>query len=181
MTDQPRLGPLTAGERSAEQQQLLDNVGSELNIFTTLVRNPALFKDFARFAGRLLNRSGLPAQVRETVILRTAYRCAADYEWTHHVVIARETGMSDDVITALGKADPGAVDEHTALLVRAVDQLATERELDERTWSELSARYDEQQMIELCMLVGDYAMIAGVLKSLRVQLEEGLPAPHWRS
>jgi hypothetical protein len=31
------------------------------------------------------------------------------------------------------------------------------------------------------MLVGNYVMIAGVLRSLRVPLEDGLPAPDWRS
>jgi 4-carboxymuconolactone decarboxylase len=78
-------------------------------------------------------------------------------------------------------AEPDGVDEDTALLIRAADQLTAEHELDDRTWSALSERFDEAQMIELCMLVGDYAMIAGVLKSLRVPLEDGLPAPDWRS
>jgi alkylhydroperoxidase family enzyme len=176
MTDSPRLAPLTPADRSAEQQQLLDGVGTDLNIFTTLVRNPGLFGVFIRFAGRLLNKSALPARDRETLILRTAYRCACDYEWTHHVEIGHAVGLSDDVIAALATPDATAVDDHTALLARAADQLTTERELDDQTWSELSQRYDEPQMIELCMLVGEYAMIAGVLKSLRVPLED---EPRW--
>jgi alkylhydroperoxidase family enzyme len=175
MTDAPRLAPLAAGERTKEQQQLLDLANSELNIFTTLARNPSLFKEFLRFGGRLLYRSGLPADVRETLILRTAYRCGADYEWSHHVEIGRQAGLTDDVITALG------TDGDTSLLARAADQLTSVHELDDETWSALRERFDEQQMIELCMLVGDYVMIAGVLKSLRVPLEDGLPAPHWRS
>src|SRR5882724_10213426 len=143
MTDAPRLAPLAAGERSAEQQQLLNaaggefNAGSELNIFTTLVRNPSLFKEFLRFAGRLLFRSVLPADVREVLILRTAYRCGAHYEWVHHVEIGGRVGLTDEVIAALGMDDPGALDDDTALLARAADQLT------------------------------------GVLKSLRVPLEDG--------
>jgi 4-carboxymuconolactone decarboxylase len=173
MTDAPRLAPLAAGERSAEQQQLLDVAGSEMNIFTTLARNPSLFKEFLRFAGRLLFRSGLPDDVRETLVLRTAHRCGAEYEWVHHVEIGRRVGLTDDVIAALGVDDLGALDDDTALLARAADQLTSVRELDDPTWSALSDRFDEQQLIEICMLVGGYAMIAGVLKSLRVPLEEG--------
>jgi alkylhydroperoxidase family enzyme len=176
MTDAPRLAPLAAGERSAEQQQLLD-VAGELNIFTTLARNPSLFKEFLRFAGRLLFRSGLPADVRETLILRTAYRCGADYEWVHHVEIGGRAGLAADVIAALGTDDLGALDDDTALLARAADQLTSVRELDDPTWSALGVRFDEQQLIEICMLVGNYVMIAGVLRSLRVPLEDGLPAP----
>lgn len=155
-------------------------VGSEKHIFTTLVRHPELFEPFQRFAGRLLYRSGLPDQVRETLILRTAYRCRSAYEWVEHVRIARDAGVSEDVITAAGTAEPGPVDPHTALLLRAADQLTTDHDLDDGTWTELGEHYDERQLIELCMLVGDYAMIAGVLKALRVPLEDGQSAPDWR-
>ncbi|MGH3632207.1 MAG: hypothetical protein ACRDRL_32795, partial [Sciscionella sp.] len=51
--------------------------------------------------------------------------------------------------------------------------LVADHDLDADTWAALRAHYDEQQMIELCMLVSNYAMIAGVLKSLRVPLEGG--------
>jgi 4-carboxymuconolactone decarboxylase len=176
----PRLAPLTPAELSDEQRRLVDFPGGNKNIFTTFVRHPKLFEVFHRFAGRLLQRSALPEQVRETLILRTAYRCRADYEWSQHLGIARQVGVSEEVITAVGSAEPGAPGEHTALLIRAADQLATERDLDDETWAELREHYDERQIIELCMLVGNYAMIAGVLKALRVPLDEGRQAPSWR-
>jgi 4-carboxymuconolactone decarboxylase len=181
MTENPRIAPLPPGERDEDQQRLVAAAGSELNIFTTLVRHTKLFEAFGRFAGRLLRRSGLPERVRETLILRTAYLCRADYEWVHHVTIAHEIGLSEDVIAAAGARTPAAPDEHTALLIGAADQLVREHDLDDRTWTALRAHYDDKQMIELCMLVGDYAMIAGVLKSLRVRLEDGEPAPNWES
>lgn len=179
MTDQPRIAPLPLDERTEEQRELMTKVANEKHIFQTLVRHPRLFDAFRRFAGRLLARSGLPATERETLILRTAYRCRADYEWVQHIEIAANIGLPADVITALGTPDPQGLDEPTALLVRAADQLTSRRELDDPTWAALSARYDEQQLIELCMLVGNYAMIAGVLKSLRVSLEDGQSAPDW--
>ena len=61
----------------------------------------------------------------------------------------------------------------------AADQLTAAHDLDDETWAALRERYDDAQLIELCMLVGDYAMIAGVLKSLRVPLENGQTAPDW--
>jgi alkylhydroperoxidase family enzyme len=181
MTETPRIAPLPPGERDEDQQQLLASVGSELNIFTTLVRHTKLFDAFQRFAGRLLRRSGLPEQVRETLILRTAYLCRADYEWVQHVDIAHGIGLPEEVIVAAGTLTGEAPDEHTALLITAADQLVRDHDLDDTTWTALRAHYDERQMIELCMLVGDYAMIAGVLKSLRVQLEDGQTAPNWQS
>jgi len=179
MADGPRIAPLAPPERSPEQQQLLATTGSEKNIFTTLVRHPRLFEVFGRFAGRLLLRSGLPEQVRETLILRTAYRCRAGYEWAQHVEIARGVGLGEDVIAATGAEHPEPADPQVALLISAADQLTGRRDLDDPTWAALSQRYDERQLIELCMLVGNYGMIAGVLNALRVPLEEGQVPPGW--
>lgn len=178
MTD-ARIPPLAVEERSAEQQRLVEETGSELNIFTTLVRHPKLYEVFTRFAGRLLRRSLLPDDVRETLILRTAYRCRADYEWVQHREIALAIGMTEEVIAAIGTEAPALADEHLVLLLHTADQLTKDRDLDDPTWAALRERYDDQQLIELCMLVGDYAMIAGVLKSLRVPLEDGQTPPNW--
>ena len=179
MTDAPRIPPLAPEQRTADQQRLVEATGTELNIFTTLVRHPKLFEVFTRFAGRLLRRSQLPEAVRETRILRTAYRCRASYEWAQHLEIARRIGLAEDVIAATGTDDPQPADQHLALLLSAADQLTARHDLDDPTWAALRERYDDQQLIELCMLVGDYAMIAGVLNSLRVPLEDGQHPPNW--
>jgi alkylhydroperoxidase family enzyme len=181
MSETPRIEPLAHEDRDEEQHRLMAVLGSEKHIFSTLVRHPLLFADFQRFGGRLLLRSALPDQVRETLILRTAYCCRAAYEWVEHVDIARGVGLAEDTIAAAGSANPAPADEHAALLIRAADQLTADRELDDATWTELARHYDERQMIELCMLVGNYAMIAGVLKSLKVELEDGQTAPEWHS
>src|SRR5579859_6836350 len=62
-----------------------------------------------------------------------------------------------------------------AALLRAVDELHRDAAISDETWSRLSASYDEQQLIELCMLIGHYHMVAFTLNSLRVQREEGVP------
>ena len=42
------------------------------------------------------------------------------------------------------------------------------------TWAELAGRFDTKQLVELPMLVGHYVMVAGMLKSLRVQRDPGV-------
>lgn len=175
----PRLAPLAPDERTAEQRAIIERIGSEFAIFTTLVRNAELFTAYERFAGRLLYRSGLPAGVRETLILRTAYRCRSVYEWVHHVEAGRQVGLADDVIAALDVDEPTGLDARTAVLVAAADQLVLGHDVDDRTWAGLCAVFDEQQVIEVCMLVGAYVMTAGVLRALRVQVEDGYLTPDW--
>ena len=63
---------------------------------------------------------------------------------------------------------------HDALLLRAVDELHDSSTLADDTWSALAERYDERQLIELTILVGQYHMVAFALNALGVQLEDGL-------
>jgi 4-carboxymuconolactone decarboxylase len=60
------------------------------------------------------------------------------------------------------------------VLLRAADELVADHRLSDLTWSALSERYDDQQMIELTLLVGNYAMVAGMLNSIGVEREPGV-------
>jgi alkylhydroperoxidase family enzyme len=176
----PRIAPLPESEHDAEVKELLSNLiaGSAPtapNIFTTLVRHRGLFRRWAPFGGKLL-AGKLPIRDRELLILRTAWRCEAEYEWGQHVLLGRSAGLSDEEIDRV-KAGPdgpgwGAAD---AALLRAVDELHDDACISDPTWDALATRYDERQLIELLMLVGHYHLLAFALNSLGVQPEPGVP------
>lgn len=171
----PRIPPLPAAERDEAAREMLERLGSsgEYNIFTTLIRHPRLFRRWSAFGGVLLSGE-LPARDRELLILRTAHRCGADYEWAHHLDIARPVGMEDEEIQRV-VAGPGAPgwSEREAALLRAADELHEAARLSDETWAILAAHYDERQLIEICMVVGQYHLVAFVLNSLGVEVEEG--------
>lgn len=175
----PRLAPIPAAERTPEQQALVDAAGGEYRVFTTLIRHPGLFADFHHLGGRLLHRSALDARDRETLILRTAFACRAEYEWAQHARIAVEAGLEERVISAVGTEPGEGLTAAESLLAAAADELVHEHALSDDTWRRLSARFTEQQVIELCMLVGSYSMLAGLLNSMGVQPEPGLTTPPW--
>jgi hypothetical protein len=64
-----------------------------------------------------------------------------------------------------------------SLLLEAADELHADGVLGGDLWSRLSAALDEVELIELCMLVGHYEMLAMTLRSLRVALD---PSPAGR-
>lgn len=174
---EPRIPPLAPADREAVHTVLLDDVGgaatSEMNIFTTLVRHPRLFRRWLPLGGVLLTGT-LPARDRELLILRTADRCGADYEWAHHVVIGKDSGLPDDEIERV-RSGPGheAWSKEDAVLLTAADELHDQSRISDATWAALAARYDEKQLIELPILVGQYHLVAFALNSLGVQVEEG--------
>ena len=110
------------------------------------------------------------------MILRTAYRCGADYEWGQHVAIGRAAGLTDDEIQRIAEGPDAGWTAEDAAKLRAVDELTDDHRISDATWSALAAVFDEQQLIELPMLSGHYALLAGALNSFGVQTEGPLPA-----
>jgi alkylhydroperoxidase family enzyme len=177
----PRIPPQPQQEWPEDLQPLFtaDIEGGErlgdLNIFTTLVRHPELFRNWMRFAGHILVNGELPFKDREILILRTGYNCRSPYEWGQHVRIALRGGVEREVIERVvaGPDAPGW-DEREATLLRAADELHADARISERTWEELGGHLDERQLIELPMLVGQYHLVAFTLNSLGIQSEPGL-------
>lgn len=142
------------------------------NIFLTLGRHPRLFRAWLRFAGRLMPRGELPRTETELVILRVAHNCDSEYERAQHVRIGRRVGLTNEQIERVADGpDAEGWSEHERALLRASDELHADRVISQATWSELAAHYSERELIEICMLIGHYEMLAMVLASLRVRPE----------
>jgi len=56
-----------------------------------------------------------------------------------------------------------------------VEELIEDRALSDPTWDTLAARWDEAQLIEFPMMVGQYVATAYVQNSLRIPLEDVNP------
>lgn len=174
--DRPRIEPLPREEWDELLQALLSRSlgGAErpLNIFTTLARNPELFRRWLGFGGALLDGK-LSARQRELVILRTAHHCDSAYEWAQHVQLARAAGVEDEEIEALrGPLAQGGWEGSDLLVLRAADELDSEGTISDSTWEALAGVFDDARLIELVMLVGQYRLVAMTLRTLRIQLEE---------
>lgn len=175
----PRIPPLGADEGDDQQRELLAGSGRPdtpaANIFATLVRHPGLYRKWMPFGGKML-QGKLPAREREILILRTGWRCQSVYEWGQHVLIGRAAGLSDDEIDRLKEAaDAAGWSELDGALVRAADELHDDACITDATWATLSSHYDEKQLIEIPMVVGQYHLVSFTLNSLGVQREAGVP------
>lgn len=173
-----RIAPLEQSEWTEEVRDALGPrtiSGQALNIFTTLARHPQLLKRWLVFGSHILGGSTLPPRARELLILRTGYRCKCEYEWGHHAVIARMVGLSDEEIRSIAKG-PAAPswDPLDALLLRAADELHDDHVVSDGTWSSLSAKFDDKQMIDLVFTVGQYTLVSMALNTLGVQNETGV-------
>ena len=176
---QPRIAPIPPEDRDDTTRDLLGKlaIGSgELNIFSTLVRHPALFRRWMAFGGELLMSGTIPARERELLVLRTGWNCQAEYEWGQHVTIGKQAGLTDEEIARIAEGpEADGWSDQDATLLRAADELHHDSCISDATWIALAAHMDERQLIELTMLVGQYHLVSFALNSLGVQREPGVP------
>ena len=179
MTDRPRparprLEPLDPATLDDDTRRYVP--GDALNIFRTLAHHPKLLKRWLVFGAHVLSKSTLPARERELAILRTGWRCRAEYEFGQHTSIGRDAGISGEEIRALTRplADHDWSDRDRALL-DAVDELHDDQCISDETWARLQRDWDEQQLLDLIFSVGQYTLVSMALNSLGVELDEGVP------
>jgi len=160
-----------------ESRELLRGiaVGPANNIFRTFVNHPKLLKRWLVFGNHVLFKSTLPARDREILILRTGWRCRAEYEWGQHVLIGKAIGLSDEEIIRIADGpDAPGWDPFDAALLRAADELHDDQILSEATWKALSERYSAQQLMDAVFAVGQYTLVSMALNSFGVQLDPGV-------
>jgi alkylhydroperoxidase family enzyme len=175
--DGPRITPPAPAERTAEQRELLATIGGDAapNLFSTVARHPALYRTWLPFCLQLLAHSVFPPRERELLIIRTASLCGSAYELEHHLAIGAQAGLTDRDLDALtGDAEPDWA-PRDRLLVAAADELHTGHTITETTWTALAELLTTEQLVELPMLVGHYALLAGTLRSLGVPLDSAWP------
>src|ERR1700744_2534552 len=147
----------------------------EMHLFTTLGQRRFLFWAWALCAARLL-RGRLPQIDTELVILRVAHLRNSEYELQHHRWIGRRRGLEDQTQELIfawpnttGAAD-GLTDRQQTLL-RSTDEFILNRSIGTEVWEQLSHHLDRRQLIEFCLLAGQYDALAATMSALQIPLD----------
>jgi alkylhydroperoxidase family enzyme len=147
----------------------------EMHLFTTLGQHKRLFPAMMPYAGALL-RGRLPRADTELVILRVAHLRASEYELQHHRRMGRRRGLDEQTQENIF-AWPDAMGNATRLtdrqrvLLRATDEFINNRSISSEIWEQLAGHLDRPQLIEFCMLAGQYDGLAATLSALGVPLD----------
>ena len=142
------------------------------NIFTTLGQHPRLFRAWLYYSAHLMPFGRLPRQDTELVILRVAWRCRSVYEWRQHVPLALRIGLTADQIDAIAEHGSGSGLTHRQRILLAVaDELLAQRAIAEPTWISARAILTDRELIELCLLVGNYQGLASAIGGLAIAPE----------
>ncbi len=173
----PRIAPIDLDQLSDEQRAALEPFlvqGRVLNIFRTMAQLPRALTAFLGWGGYILSRrNSLPPRTRELAILRVGYLCGAGYEWTQHVPIGIDAGLTGEEVERI-KAGATAPDWSPLdrAILRASDELVRDHFITAGTWQDL-AELGDVGRTDLVFTVGQYTQVSMILNSLGVQLDPG--------
>ena len=170
-----RIAPIP---RMIEKARAFNENGlvSPIHLTATLAHAVPVSKAVFGVAETLFDPKLIDPRLREIVILRTGWNTHSVYEWGQHVMAARKSGLDDGEIRATQRAiSEGPWTALEAASLRMVDDLCADDCVGDATWADLSAATDVQTAIALIALCGYYRLVAGLLNSLGIEPEPGLP------
>jgi 4-carboxymuconolactone decarboxylase len=146
-----------------------------LALFRTLARHLPLAQAMLPLGKYLLGRTAtLGIREREIVIQRVCARLGCEYEWgVHATVFGTPAGLDTKTIkaTVLGRPDDKVWQSTDALLIRLVDELHYGACVSDALWTELTAHFSPEQLLEVLVLAGWYHLIAFVANGATVERE----------
>jgi 4-carboxymuconolactone decarboxylase len=145
-----------------------------LNIFRMLSQAETAFRPFLRFGGAILGQLALDPKLRELAIIQVAADAEARYEWVQHVAIARDAGVPDEQIAAVEARrldDPSLGDGERAVLSFAREVVAGPQ-VSDATFAAVSEQLSPREIVELLLTVGNYLMLARVMTTLELEIDD---------
>jgi len=145
----------------------------KLNVARMIGNSEAAAKPFAKMANALVMKTKLDPKLREIAILRTAKVSCSVYEWTQHVPMARHVGVSDAQVAAMDNWQGAACfNELERTVLRFTDEVAANVKGSRETLEALKKHLDATEIVELILSIGFWGMVARLLETTEVDLEE---------
>jgi alkylhydroperoxidase family enzyme len=148
---------------------------AELAIFQVLLNHPALAGRLNDLLALMLWHGKLDSRLRELAIMRIGWLTASDYEWTQHWRVAQGLGVSADDLLGVREwqshAEFGSAER---AVLAATDDLVRKGAVSAESWAACKQEFgaDQAVLVELVSVISAWRMIASILESLEIPLED---------
>ena len=167
-----RLPYLDQEDLPAEDRVLLTR---DINLYKALAHNTAALRAFSGLGQYIRHRTTLDARLRELAILQVGWLARSPYEWSHHIKIGQDFGVTDADIEALVAESQGeatALEPLARLVLQAAREIHAGPGVGYATFAALRAAMDERSIMDLVITAGFYCAVVRVLASLEIDVEE---------
>ncbi len=166
-----RLPYLNPADLAPENQDLLKR---PINLFRAMVHSPNGARAFHGLGEYIRWDSKLDARLREMAIIQIGYMSRSVYEYTHHIKIGRDFGVSDaDLrgIAAETAGQPSSLDEITRAVLRAAREMTTSIAATDATWATLAAHLSPEHLTDLTLTISFYNAVIRFLGTMQIDNE----------
>ena len=157
---------------SVLRKRLEELWGKPVNLYRALGNHPALTAAWTEFANAIRHDSRTPRALREIMILRTAQVARSEYEWAHHLRMARKAGVTEEKIAALANWRAAAVFDAKERAALALTEAVMACNVSDEVHAEVKRHFSDAEYVELSLTAGFYAMVSRMLDAMRVELDD---------
>ena len=166
-----RLPYLEADQVAPEYRDML---ARNTNLHKLLVHSPDMARAFNGIGGYIRFKSKLDPRLRELAILQVGWMEKSEYEFTHHVKIGKEFGVTDADIEALmaeTEGKPSALEPLARSVLRGAREMVRQLAMPEATFAEIKAALSNEEMTDLVLSIAFYCAVVRVLATMRIDNE----------
>ena len=105
---------------------------------------------------------------------RSAISPKSPYEYSHHVKLGREAGVTDDDIRAINEETAGRPTKLDALsknVLRAAREMTSDLAMSDATFATLEKALGREQVIDLTLAIAFYNAVVRLLGTLQIDVE----------
>jgi alkylhydroperoxidase family enzyme len=166
-----RLPYLDAEQLPAEQRDLLKR---PINLTRLLVNSPGMAKAFGGIGNYIRHKSSLDPRLRELAILQVGWLEKSEYEFTHHVKIGKEFGVTDEDIHGLfletaGK--PSKLEPLAKAVLKGAREMVRDIGMSDATFAEIKQHLSNEHMTDLVLTIAFYCGVVRVLATMKIDNE----------
>ena len=165
----PLVEPGTRPELATIEQSIVAERGRISALYQALLNSAPLAEGWEKLLTAVRNKSSLPADLREIVILRVAVLNRAPFEFEAHVPIARKAGVAEEKLAALELpriGEPFSVVERAVLAL--TDAMTRDVQVPDRLFEPIARHFDVRAVTELVATIAAYNMVSRFLEALRI-------------
>jgi 4-carboxymuconolactone decarboxylase len=157
---------------SVLQRRLEELWGKPVNLYRALGNHPGLAAAWTEFANAIRHDSKTPRALREVMILRTAQIARSEYEWAHHLHMARKAAVPEEKIAALAGWRVSKVFDAKERAALALTEAVMACNVTDQVHAEVKKHFSDAEFVELSLTAGFYAMVSRMLDAMRVELDD---------
>jgi 4-carboxymuconolactone decarboxylase len=179
----PRFPQLTLDQLGAAQKPVADQIMKVSSVgiggpYNSMLRSPVLAQLLFDLFHYLRWETSLPLKLNEFAILIIARQWRSQIEWFAHAPIAAKEGLSAGIIAEL-KANmrPSGMAGDEALVYDFVTELTATHKVSDETYARAKALFNDQQIVDLTAVAGNYVMVAMLLAMSEQTVPPGKEPP----